>query len=40
MPGEVIDIWGRISERARKQAVAMLKVIADTDEGESDQAQR
>lgn len=40
MPGEVIDLWGKISERARKQAVAMLRVIAETDDGESDKAQR
>jgi transcriptional regulator with XRE-family HTH domain len=40
MPGEVIDLWGKISERAKKQALAMLKVIADTDESDSDQAQR
>jgi transcriptional regulator with XRE-family HTH domain len=39
MPGEVIDLWGVLSPHARKQALALLKAIAETDESDSDQAQ-
>jgi transcriptional regulator with XRE-family HTH domain len=37
IPAEVVDIWAHISERAKKRAVAMLRVIAEDDE---DTAQR
>jgi transcriptional regulator with XRE-family HTH domain len=42
LPGELIDMWDHFSPRAKKRAVAMLRVIADDDgeEGEADQAQR
>ena len=37
LPADIIDFWAHRSERAKKQALAMLKVIAETDEGESSQ---
>ena len=40
IPAEVVDMWAHYSERAKKQAIAMLRVIADGEEGESDTAQR
>lgn len=40
IPGELIDLWDVMSPHARKQALALMKVIAGTEEGDSDRAQR
>jgi transcriptional regulator with XRE-family HTH domain len=41
MSGELVDLWQHILERGRtKEALALLRVIAEPDEGESGSAQR